>query len=172
MLVVKVKSISTFPLVLAAKGGSCRAHPAVIYTLAKEYTVSLLMLASGHFKLQRSVYVHGRSVHAYVCDVHENTSSMLNAVHKGFGCTASSARLMGDVSLLANFSVVQVLVATDDNEITSSARSKGGYQVPCRDLIGEILKVCNMHPPIPKISCYGCHRGDRAHLTSYNEAVD
>ncbi|DBA89748.1 TPA: hypothetical protein ACH3X2_004626 [Trebouxia sp. C0005] len=37
--------------------------------------------------------------------------------------------------------VPHVLVATDDNEITSSARSKGGYQVPCRDLIGEILKT-------------------------------
>lgn len=37
--------------------------------------------------------------------------------------------------------VPHVLVATDDNEITSSARSRGGYQVPCRDLIGEILKT-------------------------------
>ncbi|DBA94350.1 hypothetical protein WJX77_011518 [Trebouxia sp. C0004] len=37
--------------------------------------------------------------------------------------------------------VPHVLVATDDNEITSSARSKGGYQVPCRDLIGELLQT-------------------------------
>ncbi|DBB12063.1 TPA: hypothetical protein ACH3X3_006176 [Trebouxia sp. C0006] len=34
-----------------------------------------------------------------------------------------------------------VLVATDDNEIIMSARDRGAYQVPCRDLIGEILKV-------------------------------
>lgn len=88
---------------------------------------------------------------------------MLNAVQQGFGCTASSARLVGDVSLLAMFSIVQVLVATDDNEITSSARSKGGYQVPCRDLIGEILKVCNMHSPIPQFSHHGCHRGAHLH---------
>jgi len=80
--------------------------------------------------------------------------------HKGFGCIARPARLMGDVCLLANVFVMQVLVATDDNEITSSARSKGGYQVPCHDLIGEIFKVCNMHPPITQINRHGAHRDD------------
>ena len=91
----------------------------------------------------------------FVCDVHENTSRMLNAVHEGFDCTASSACLVGDLALLANVSAMQVLVATDDNEITCSATSRGAYQVPCRDLIGEILKVCNMHPPVTQISCDG-----------------
>ncbi len=85
---------------------------------------------------------------------------MLDAVHKGFGCTASSACLTGVVGLLANVSAMQVLVATDDNEIIMSARDRGAYQVPCRDLIGEILKVYNMHPPIIIINRWGSHRGD------------
>lgn len=37
--------------------------------------------------------------------------------------------------------VEQVMVATDDNEVTVGARSSGGYQIPCRYLIDEILTV-------------------------------
>lgn len=85
---------------------------------------------------------------------------MLDAVQKGCGCTASSAYLMGLVALLANVSAMQVLVATDDNEIIMSARDRGAYQVPCRDLIGEIVKVYNMHPPIIIIDRWASHRGD------------
>lgn len=33
------------------------------------------------------------------------------------------------------------MVATDDNEVTVGARSSGGYQIPCRYLIDEILTV-------------------------------
>ena len=37
--------------------------------------------------------------------------------------------------------MVQIVVATDDNEVTCSARERGVYQLPCQDLIGEILLV-------------------------------
>ena len=37
--------------------------------------------------------------------------------------------------------MVQIVVATDDNEIVSSARSKGGFPIPCSHIIDEMQQV-------------------------------
>ena len=37
--------------------------------------------------------------------------------------------------------MVQIVVATDDNEIVSSARFKGGFPIPCSHIIDEMQQV-------------------------------
>lgn len=55
---------------------------------------------------------------------------------------------------------MQVLVATDDNEVISSTRSGGGFAIPCLLLIDEILKVGST-------SCNACH--DLKYLLSFQD---